>query len=96
MRLIPAVGYYELNDLTPIVLQKFISKLLVNGNIRTGAGLAASSVNAIITVMQNSLYIAHSLGLNGENAGKKLKRPKVVEEQILCFSKEEQRKIEYQ
>lgn len=92
--LVPAIGQYELSDLSPIILQKYISELLEKGNLKTGGGLATSSVNSIITVIQSSLFMAFNLGFISTNMGEKLKRPKQIEKQVECFSIEEQRKIE--
>ena len=33
-----------------------------NGNLLTGKGLSANSVNGIVTVIQNSLKLAYTLG----------------------------------
>ena len=51
--LLPNLGEYELNDLTPIVVQRFITELTQNGNLRTGKGLSANSVNSIITAFRD-------------------------------------------
>ncbi len=92
--LVPTIGQYDLSDLSPIKLQKYISELLEKGNIITGGALSTSSVNSIITVIQSSLFVAFNLGLIPENIGGKLIRPKLIEKQVECFSMEEQRKIE--
>ena len=92
--LIPSVGDIELQELTPIILQKYISELLKCGNKRTGAGLSSSAVNSIITVIQNSLHTAYNLHYINDMVGDKLKRPKAVERQIECFSVAEQKQIE--
>ncbi len=92
--LIPSLGEYELQSLSPIILQKYISELLDYGNLKTGGGLSASSVNSIITVIQSSLNVAFNLGFMTERVGDKLKRPKSNEKKIECFSAEEQRVIE--
>ena len=59
---IPKLGNLELSEISPIILQHFISELLQNGNLKTGEGLAVNSVNAIINVIQNSLRTAFNLG----------------------------------
>ena len=92
--LIPRLGEYEMSDISPLVVQRYITELLQSGNLKTGKGLAANSVNAIIAVVQNSLGMAHLLGLSQQYEMNKLKRPKVKERQISCFSVEEQKKIE--
>ena len=49
------LGSMELDALTPLVLQPFITELLQRGNKTTGKGLSANSVNAVISVIQSSL-----------------------------------------
>ena len=41
------LGEYELDELTPLVLQRYVTELLRSGNIVTGKDLAANSVNGI-------------------------------------------------
>ena len=43
-RLIPALGDYEMEDLSPIILQRYIVDLSQKGNTMTGKGLAPNSV----------------------------------------------------
>lgn len=94
IHIIPMLGEYELTELSPIVLQRFISDLLANGNKRTGKGLSPNFVKLVISVLQNSLKTAHILGLTPEYTADKIKRPKIVEKQVECFSVAEQKKIE--
>ena len=49
-RLIPALGDYEMEDLTAMVLQKYIVDLSHSGNEKTGKGLSPNSVISIILV----------------------------------------------
>ena len=88
------IGGMELNDLSPLVLQSFITGLLQSGNRKTGKGLSANSVNAVISVIQSSLKTAHLLGLTKEYTADKLKRPKPKEKPVVCFSLTEQKQIE--
>ena len=92
--LCPNLGEYELNDLTPIMVQRFITELTLNGNLKTGKGLSANSVNSIITVIQGSMSTAHLLGFTDVYEMNKLKRPKTKEKQVECFSPSEQKIIE--
>ena len=89
------IGGTELNDLSPLVLQSFITELLQSGNKKTGKGLSANSVNAVISVIQGSLKTAHMLGLTKEYTADKLKRPKLTEKPVECFSLAEQKQIEH-
>ena len=72
------VGGIELDDLNPLVLQSFITEL----------------VNAVISVIQSSLKMAHLLGLTKEYTADKLKRPKLKEKSVECFTLTEQKQIE--
>lgn len=92
--ILPKLGEYDLEELTPGVLQKYITELLQTGNLRTGKGLSANSVNAIINVIQNSLRTAFNLGYVATFTADRLKRPKIEEKEITCFTEQEQKKIE--
>lgn len=94
VHIIPALGDYALNDLQPIVLQRFISDLLATGNKRTGKGLSSNFVKAVISIIQNSLKTAHISGLLSEYTADRIRRPKIFERQAACFSVAEQKKIE--
>ncbi len=94
LHIVPQLGEYEMSDLSPLVLQKYVTELLNNGNLQTGEGLSANSVNGIITVLQNSLKLAYTLGIISEYNADKIKRPKATEKKVECFSLPEQKKIE--
>lgn len=85
---------YDMNELTPIIFQKFITDLLTSGNKRTGEGLSANTVNTIITVIQSSMRTAYNLGYTENEISGKIKRPRLSEKQITCFTLTEQKKIE--
>ena len=88
------LGDYHLDDLTPLVLQTYVTELLTHGNKRTGNGLSPNSVKSIISIIQNSLKTAHLLGYLNEYTANKIKYPKIVEKPVDCFSIQEQKKIE--
>lgn len=89
------VGEYDLSELTPIILQTFITDMLTNGRGRWGEeGLAPNTVNSIVSVLKNSLKTAYVLGCTNRQLGDKIKRPKLRERKIECFTVKEQRKIE--
>ncbi len=90
----PKLGALDLSEITSYALQCYVTELLKNGNLRTGKGLSANSVNAIITVIQSSMKTAYSIGIISEYVGDKIKRPKLQEKKIECFSVCEQKKIE--
>lgn len=90
----PYLGEIELTDLSPFVLQKFITDLTTNGNKRTGRGLSPNFIKTILSVIQNSLRTAHLVGYLPEYSANKIKRPKIAEKQVECFTIREQKKIE--
>lgn len=94
IHILPYLGDIELTNLTPFVLQKFITDLTTNGNKRTGKGLSPNFVKTILSVIQNSLKTAHLVGYLPEYSANKIKRPKIVEKQVECFTIQEQKKIE--
>jgi len=92
--LVKALGDYDMDDLTPLILQRYATELLQSGNLKTEKGLSANSVNGIITVIQNSLKEAYAIGQITEYTADKIRRPKAREKQVTCFTPTEQKKIE--
>ena len=93
-RLKPRLGEYEVSEISPVALQCYITDLLQNGNEITGAGLSANTVNGIISVIQHSLKIACLTGETKQYTAGKIKRPKINEKKVSCFTVAEQKKIE--
>ena len=87
LHILPALGEFELHDLTATVLQRFTVDL-------SEKGLSANTVNGIISVLKSSLRRAVLLGVTDKEFTMAIVRPKQREKQVDCFSKEEQRKIE--
>ncbi len=48
--IVEPLGNYEMSELTPLVLQRFTKELLQTGNLNTGKGLSANSVNGILII----------------------------------------------
>ena len=92
--ILPQFGELELSEITPYAFQCYVTQLLKTGNLKTEKGLSSNSVNAIITVIQNTLKAAYSLGMIDEYTGDKIKRPRANEKKVECFSMSEQKKIE--
>lgn len=93
-RVIPQMGGYDLAELSPMVIQRFVTDMLNHGNRRTGKGLSASTVNLVITIMQNSLKTAFDVGKIDDNLARKIKRPKLKQKSVSCFTIIEQKTIE--
>lgn len=90
----PELGKYELDDLSPIIIQRYIAEILQNGNKITQKGLSINSVDGIITVIKSTLKQAFLLGMCKDYVGEKIKRPRTVEKVVDCFSQSEQKAIE--
>ncbi len=85
--LLPALGEYEVSQLTAVELQKF-SMLL------SERGLAPNSVNFIVAVLRASLRKGVAVGIIDRQYSDFIVRPKIRMNKITCFSKTEQKKIE--
>lgn len=93
-RLKPRLGEYDLNEISPVILQCYVTELLRQGNAIAGTGLSVNTVNGIITVIQNSLKLACMIGESEKYIADKIKRPKTSEKEVSCFTVAEQKKIE--
>ena len=87
IHIIPSLGKYELEELTPLVLQKFTVEL-ANKKLATG------TINGIISVLKNSIKSAINAEITVKNYTNSIIRPKICEKQVDSFSKQEQEKIE--
>lgn len=94
LRISPDIGEMETENLSPVILQTFITDLLTGKNAENRKGLSANTVNLIISVMRNSLRLASVLGYSKEYFANAVKRPKLTERKIECFSFKEQKQIE--
>lgn len=90
----PVLGHYELDDIMPIDLQELITGLLKNGNVLNGCGLSVGTVNLIITIVQNSLRTAYITGVAKIYIADRIRRPKLKQKKVVCFTVPEQKKIE--
>ncbi len=92
--IITKIGDFEIMEITPLILQNYLTELLQIGNKLNGRGLSASTVNLIITIIQNSLKTAFMIGIIKEYTANRIKRPKLKQASVSCFNMLEQRKIE--
>lgn len=83
----PSLGGYELEELSARVLQKFTAGL-------TERGLAANTVNGIVSVLKSSIKRAAMLGVTEVQCTDAIVRPQAHEKNTECFGKDEQYKIE--
>ena len=83
--LIPVLGDYDLEELTPYVIQQYVTQIMQVGNLTNGQGLSANTVNSIITVLQSALKQAYTLGNLEEYSANKVKRSKIKEKSVSFF-----------
>ena len=83
----PNLGKYDINELTPFEIQRFITKLTESGNLKTREGLSPSTVNEIITIIQNSLETAYIVGKLKEYPAHSIKRPNKILKSLAALTK---------
>lgn len=88
------LGNIDLTNLNILLIQTYITELLNSGNVRTGKGLSKNTVNLIITIIKNSLRVACMLNNIQDDVFLNIKRPKMKEKSVSCFTLTEQKKIE--
>lgn len=88
------LGEYELDDITPLILQHHVNKEIVQGNKRSGGQLSENTANGIITVIQSSMRRASELGLCKRYSAGAIQRPRAQEGALKCFTVSEQKLIE--
>lgn len=84
--LAPKLGEYEIEMLSAGVLQRFVA-----GRV---AALSPNTVNVIISVLKKSLKQAVLYSVAERQYSDGVIRPKPEENQVECFTKDEQKKIE--
>ena len=82
LHIIWGLGDFEIDELTPIVLQKHVNKIKEHGNRKNGGELSANTVNGIITVIQSSLKRANELGIAKTYHAGAIRRPTVEETEV--------------
>ena len=94
LHIISQLGDYELDELTPLILQKHVNEIKAHGNHKNGGELSANFVNAVITVIQASLKKAYEFGYTNIYHAGAIQRPRVEESEVRCFTVKEQKAIE--
>jgi integrase len=82
-----ALGDYEIEEIDAVVLQRFTVNL-------SDEGLAANTINGVISVLKQSLKRAVLSRVADREFTDCIVRPKMREKQVECFTKDEQHKIE--
>lgn len=89
----PKLGDYELEELSPVLLQDFVLDKIEHGNLKTNGPLANNSVIGIVNVLKSALSLAKSLEIIQKNYTNKIKLPQAIEKEVTAFDKLEQDKL---
>lgn len=90
----PKLGDFELEELSPQVLQEFVLEKLEKGNLKTGKKLANNTVIVMTNILKQAIEEANILEITNKNSCKKIKMPLQEETKVCAFEKSEQDKIE--
>lgn len=85
-QILPALGKYEMEELSPKILQNFTADL--------SRRFSPNTTNGIVGVLRNSLRRAQKSGIVQRQFSEDLRIPRAREKKIECFSSYEQRRIE--
>lgn len=86
VQLVPYLGEYPLEQLSPMLLQNFVNDLALR--------YAPNTVNATISVCTNSLKRAVACGVLAQNVAEGIVRPRSEEKPVECFTADEQKLLE--
>lgn len=89
----PKLGDYELEELSPVLLQDFVLDKIEHGNLKTNGPLANNSVIGIVNVLKGALSLAKSLEIIERDYTDKIKLPLATEKEVTAFDKVEQDKL---
>ena len=89
----PKLGDYELEELSPVLLQDFVLDKIEHGNLKTNGPLANNSVIGIVNVLKSALSLAKSLEIIQKDYTNKIKLPQAIEKEVTAFDKVKQDKL---
>lgn len=90
----PALGNYDLDELTPLVLQDFVVEKLERGNIKTGEPLAKNTCIVLMNVLRRSISEANYFGVTKTNNMHLVRAPIAESTKVTAFERWEQDKLE--
>lgn len=91
--IVPKLGEFKLDDLTPQILQNFVNDKLERGNLKTGAPLAKNTVIVITNVLKQAIEEANLMEVTTKNCSKKIKMPQQEETKVTAFERNEQERL---
>lgn len=90
----PTIGNVRLQDLTPIVLQKYYQEKSKNGRIDGNGGLSPKTMKNMHAMIHTGLKKAYLLGYVNKNVADFVSTPKIVKKERKFFTVEEQQELQ--
>lgn len=90
----PILGDYEIQDITPVILQDYVIDKLKSGNLITHKPLASNTVYRIISILKQAFNLALNLEYIYKNPTTTIKLPPSKEKEVLALTREEQKIVE--
>lgn len=90
----PILGNYNIQDITPAILQDYVIEKLKTGNLITHQPLASNTVCRIVSVLKQAFTLAINLDLISKNPTTTIKFSTTSEKEVLALTREEQKMVE--
>ena len=90
----PVLGDYQIENLTPNIIQDFMIEKIEHGNLNTGKQLSSNTVISIVSVLKQALKLAYNLEMVEKDMSSKIKLPSCKEKEVDAFERIEQKKLE--
>ncbi|MDE7384848.1 MAG: site-specific integrase [Anaeroplasmataceae bacterium] len=90
----PILGNYELESITPTLLQDYVIEKLRRGNLVTHKPLATNTVSSIVSVLKQAFHLAMNLDYIMKDPTSTIKLPPSKEKEVNALTREEQKTIE--
>ena len=90
----PRLGEYELEELSPLVLQEFMLEKIEHGNLKTGQSLSTNTVIIIINLLKLAISQANIYEVTDKDSTKKIRCPVVEQTKVTAFERGEQERLE--
>lgn len=90
----PILGDYDIQDITPTILQDYVIEKLKSGNLITHKPLASNTVCRIVSVLKQAFNLAVNLDLIPKNPTTTIKLPSSKEKEVNALTREEQKQLE--
>lgn len=92
--ILPFFHNYSVAEITPLLIEDYVSEKLSNGKIATNAGLSPKSVKDILSVLKSIIKYGEAKGIASEINIMSVKSPKVNKKSIEVLSEDEQKTLE--